>query len=284
MICPSTLGVEAKIYLRRGYMLYGAMNFPIKPVMNELETISELGFDYLELTMDPPLAHHTLIREQEDQIVKALEKYNMAMVCHLPTFLAIADLTKSLREASVKEMTDSLELASEMGALKAVLHPWYVTGLGALVADQAKQYGLESVAIIVDKADQLGLTLCIENMFPRARSIVEPDGFVELFDRFPTLKLTLDTGHAHIARKGKNRNLEFLERFSDRIGHIHASDNFGKEDNHLPVGAGNLDFRKIIKGLNSIGYDQTVTLEVFSRDKEFLRLSREKLSAMIADS
>lgn len=264
-------------------MQYGAMNFPIIPVMSELETISELGFDYLELTMDPPLAHHTLIREQKSQIMKALESHNMGMVCHLPSFLAIADLTKSLREASVKEMTDSLQMASEMGASKAVLHPWYITGLGALVADQAKQYGLESVAVIVDKADRLGMTLCIENMFPRARSIIEPDGFVEVFDRFPTLKLTLDTGHAHIARKGKNRNLEFMEKFGDRIGHVHASDNFGKEDNHLPVGAGNLDFRKIIKGLKGIGYDKTMTLEVFSRDKEYLRTSREKLSAMIAD-
>jgi len=34
-------------------MLYGAMNFPVRPILKELEAISELKFDYLELTMDP---------------------------------------------------------------------------------------------------------------------------------------------------------------------------------------------------------------------------------------
>jgi hypothetical protein len=28
-------------------MLYGAMNFPVRPILKELEAISELKFDYL---------------------------------------------------------------------------------------------------------------------------------------------------------------------------------------------------------------------------------------------
>jgi sugar phosphate isomerase/epimerase len=39
---------------------------------------------------------------------------------------------------------------------------------------------------------------------------------------------------------------------------------------------------KIIKTLKGIGYDETVTLEVFSRDRDYLRISREKLAAMVA--
>ena len=265
-------------------MLFGAMNFPIKPVMSELQTISELGFDYFELTMDPPLAHHTLIREQRTELLEALERYQMKIACHLPTFLGLADLTKSIRDASVKEMTDSLEVAAELGVLKAVLHPWYITGLGALVADQAREYGLESMAIIVERADQLGVDLCLENMFPRARSLTEPKDFEPVFERFPSLKLTLDTGHAHIGSRGGRRNLEFMEQFADRIGHVHVSDNFGKEDSHLPIGAGTADFRRIVKALKATGYDQTMTLEVFSRDKDFLKQSREKLATMLADS
>ena len=120
-------------------------------------------------------------------------------------------------------------------------------------------------------------------MFPRARSLTEPKDFEMVFETFPSLKLTLDTGHAHIGSRGRNRNLDFIERFADRIGHVHASDNFGKEDNHLPVGAGTADFRKIVKALKGIGYDETMTLEVFSRDKEYLRQSREKLTAMFAN-
>jgi Tat protein secretion system quality control protein TatD with DNase activity len=50
-------------------MLYGAMNFPVKPVFDELEAISELGFDYLELAMDPPQAHYSIIRQQKKRLL-----------------------------------------------------------------------------------------------------------------------------------------------------------------------------------------------------------------------
>ena len=151
------------------------------------------------------------------------------------------------------------------------------------MVDKAKKYALQSLAAIVEKADKLGLQLCIENMFPRSRSLVQPEDFLEVFDKFPTLKLTLDTGHAHIGSSGDKRNLEFVETFVGRIAHVHASDNFGKEDNHLPVGAGTIDFQRIIKALIGIGYDDTVTFEIFSRDRDYLRISREKFAAMAAN-
>ena len=102
-----------------------------------------------------------------------------------------------------------------------------------------------------------------------------------VFEKFPTLKMALDTGHAHLGGEGIDKILNFLRRFSSRIGHIHADDNFGKEDNHLPIGTGTIDFPKIIKALKGIGYDEAITLEIFSRDKDYLRISKEKLAAMV---
>ena len=52
-------------------MLYGAMNFPAKPVLEELEKAAELGFDYLELSMDPPEAHHHVIRKHKKALFEA---------------------------------------------------------------------------------------------------------------------------------------------------------------------------------------------------------------------
>ncbi|MBM3300190.1 MAG: sugar phosphate isomerase/epimerase [Deltaproteobacteria bacterium] len=262
-------------------MLYGAMNFPVRPVLHELEAIAELGFDYLELTMDPPQAHFTAIRQIKDELLSRLESLGMGLVCHLPSFLFLADLTESIRKASVDETTRSLEVAAELQPLKVVLHPGYITGLGTFVVDQAKDYSLESLRIIAAKAQELGLCLCIENMFPRARSLAEPAELQEVFDQFPSLRFTLDIGHGNIGSQGASRNLALIKAFADRISHVHASDNFGKEDNHLPLGAGTVDFRRIIKALNDVGYDQTITLEVFSRDKEYLKRSREKFDAVL---
>ena len=119
-------------------------------------------------------------------------------------------------------------------------------------------------------------------MFPISNSLVDPDDFVEIFEMFPALKMTLDIGHANIGSKGGERVFGFIERFDDRIEHIHVSDNFGKEDSHLPVGTGTVDFPKIINAIKGIGYDKTITLEVFSRDRDYLKLSRDKLVDLFA--
>ncbi|MCP4664909.1 MAG: sugar phosphate isomerase/epimerase, partial [Deltaproteobacteria bacterium] len=219
-------------------MLYGAMNSPVRPLIPELEEIHMLGFDYLELTMDPPQAHHGTIRPQKKKLLKALKDFNMGLICHLPSFVSTADLTESIREASIKEVLASLEVAADLRPLKVVLHPSFIIGLGVLVMDQSRQYAITSLEAIVEKADRLGLCLCLENMFPQSNALVDAGDFMEIFDRFPGLKMTLDIGHANIGSRGGERTLGFLERCQDRIEHVHVSDNLGKEDIHLPVGAG----------------------------------------------
>lgn len=263
-------------------MLYGAMNFPVRPILKELDSISELGFDFLELTMDPPQAHYTMIRKEMKSILKALDRYSMKIICHLPTFVSTADLTPSLRKASLNEVLNSLDVAAELGCLKVVLHPSYMLGLSVFVIEKAKMYALESLDAIMTKGNQLGLIICLENMFPGTHSLVEPADFSKIVESFPELKLTLDIGHAHIKDIDGKRALNFIKRFSDHISHIHASDNLGKEDNHLPVGAGTVNFPKIVEAIKEVGYDDTITLEVFSKDRDYLKISREKLKTMFA--
>lgn len=261
-------------------MQYGAMNFPIKPVGQELEDIAALGFDYLELTMDPPQAHYTIIRQQMSSILSALESHAMNVICHLPTFVSTADLTDSIREASLQEMYNSLEVAAKLGALKVVLHPGHIGGLGVYVKETALAYANESLAAIITRAQDLGLCVCLENMFPKCRAFFEPDDFAEILQRFPKLKITLDTGHANIGSQSGQRIFGFIEQFGHRIGHLHVSDNFGQRDDHMPVGAGKIDFLKIVKALKKCGYDDTATLEIFSEDRRELQASRDRLDRL----
>jgi sugar phosphate isomerase/epimerase len=256
-------------------MQYGAMNFPIKPVVEELTDIATLGFDYLELTMDPPEAHYTTIRQQMRPILSALASQSMNIICHLPTFVSTADLTDSIREASLLEMFNSLEVAAELGCEKVVLHPGHIGGMGIYVKKTALAHANKSLAAIIDRAQALGLCVCLENMFPNCRAFVEPADFVEILERFPDLMLTLDTGHANIGNPGGRRILEFIEKFSRRIGHLHVSDNFGERDDHIPLGAGGIDFLKIAGALKQCGYDDTATFEIFSEDRRALIKSRE---------
>lgn len=262
-------------------MRYGATNSPLRPLLDEVNVLGRLGLDYIEITMDAPLAHHTVIQEQKQALLAAFKHHNLSLVCHLPTFVSTADLTESIREASIQETIRSLETAADLGAEKVVLHPSFIHGLGAAMRALSEQLAMDALVRIMAVADRLKMCVCLENMFPRALHMIRPSAFDPVFDKFPHLRLTLDTGHAHLAG-GTDLILAFIDRFGDRIGHFHASDNKGREDDHLPIGAGTIDFARVVAALKAAGYDDTTTMEVFTDDREYLRISRQKLEALFS--
>jgi sugar phosphate isomerase/epimerase len=50
------------------------------------------------------------------------------------------------------------------------------------------------------------------------------------------------------------------------------------------VGAGKIDFSKIVKALKNCGYDDTATLEIFSEDRRELQESRDRFDEMFAEA
>ncbi len=263
-------------------MIYGAMNFPVLPVLDEIQTFAELGFDYLELAMDQPEAHYSTISANRSAIIKKLHDHGMGLVCHLPTFVSCADLTESIRFASLQEMKQSYRLAADMGAKKVVLHPPMISGMGAYVPEQSRLYAIEFLAEMVELSEVLKVAICLENMMPRNNFGVESAEFDTIFKQFPSLQFTLDTGHANLGERGKTRLKEFVNQFGERIGHIHLSDNLGVYDDHYPLGYGNIDFKRLAKDLIQLNYKGTVTLEVFNDDRRVVAESREYWKKLIS--
>ncbi len=264
-------------------MKYGAMNFPVKPVLDEVEKIAGLGFDYVELTLDPPCAHYSDIDNVADQLTQALARHSLGLVCHLPTFVFTADLALGIRRASVNEMLNSLRTAAKIRAQKVVLHPSIIHGMGPFVMDKSLKYAKKSFETILEEAQGLALPVCFENMFPNYNSFFSPDDFSTLFDEFPGLKMALDTGHANLGDPGGERLFEFIDRFPGRIGHVHASDNNGQRDDHLKLGDGCIDFKKLAHMLNAAGYNDTITFEIFTQKPKDLLESRELMAALLAE-
>ncbi len=264
-------------------MQYGAMNHPLHPVLDQIPGFARMGFDYLELTLDAPKAHYSVIRQQADAISQALEHHDMGLVCHLPTFVYTADLTPGIRQASVAEMVESVAVAARLGAKKAVVHPGMLIGLGHQAKARCLQYAMESLHTIASSARVHDLKLCAENMPPACGIFCEPEDFDSLFEVFPQFGLTLDTGHAHVQLKDHPRPArlaEFIARFSHRIAHVHASDNQGKKDEHLALGKGTIDFEDLVSRLKAVEYAGTVTLEIFSEDPADLPASQDHLAGL----
>ncbi len=258
------------------------MNSPLRDVVSEIEAVRSMGFDYPEITMDAPGAHHLVLRRRISEIKPALDRFPSGPVCHLPTFVSVADPTPALREASIQEMSDSLRVARELGPRCVVLHPGHASGLGRKDPASARARAMKALERLAGEAEDLGLRLALENMPPGSGALSEPEDFLEVFARFPALEMTLDLAHGHIGDEEDARNATFIGRFADRIAHIHVSDNDGTRDQHLPLGAGTLDLRMLIPLVISNGYQGAFTLEVFSPDRDYLVMSREKLAGIIS--
>lgn len=262
-------------------MRFGMMNFPVAPVLEEIAAIGRLNMDFVELAMDAPQAHYDLLQQRKKEILKALEHFGLGLICHLPTFVYTAHLTDAIRHASLIEVIASIETAADLGAEKVVVHPGYIDGLAIHVMDHAMDLAFESLERIYLRAASLGVILCIENMFPKLGPYVEPEDFTPIFQAFPSMKLVLDTGHANIQDKTGRRVVDFIIQHGDRLEHLHVSDNSGHFDEHRPVGHGNIRFRSVARALRQIGYDKTITLEIFEADQSELVKSRIKLEKML---
>jgi len=85
---------------------------------------------------------------------------------------------------------------------------------------------------------------------------------VEQFKRFynevdEDVGMVLDIAHAHI-----NGQIEsFLTTFADKIVHMHAHDNNGKSDQHLGIGYGNIDWKKVATLIKKISYSGIIIVE-----------------------
>jgi sugar phosphate isomerase/epimerase len=124
----------------------------------------------------------------------------------------------------------------------------------------------------VDYGNEYGITICIENLSERTES------FGPAFDAIPDLRMTLDIGHAQLLAQ-HNTSFRFIENHFSRIEHLHVHDNRGgtsvKDDLHLPLGDGVVDYPAIIASLMKRGYDSTITMEVKPRDMSRTRQALE---------
>jgi sugar phosphate isomerase/epimerase len=208
-----------------------------------------------------------------DDVRELLDKYRLEAIGHTAYYLPIASAFPSFQELAVRELRDCFAVFQALDVQKVNLHP-DETIVGIYNRDTAVARNIQAMKGIAQEARRYGLKLMIENTPRLFNSVGELQA---LFDAVEDVGFHLDVGHANLNAR-RNRTPEFLANFNDRLEHVHLSDNrAGTADLHLPLGAGLVPWSRIISALKNSGYDGTITLEVFSRDKRYLLASREKL-------
>jgi sugar phosphate isomerase/epimerase len=251
-------------------MQIGSMNHPGREVLEEIECMATLQFEFIDLTLEPPRAR----ADQVDvaRVREALQKFKLGVIGHTAYYLPLGSPFESIRRATIEEFKHCLKVFGDLGVRWMNLHP----DRQAPLHDRqfVIERNLQTIRELLELGREHGIGLMIENL-PGGFNTADQLG--ELLDPLPELGLHLDIGHANLQTEG-NTTDEILARFGGRLRHVHLHDNKGgTADLHLPLGCGIIDMPHYVRSLQACGYDGTITLEVFTADRHYLSYSRELL-------
>lgn len=251
-------------------MMIGGMNHPGQDVIEEIQWMAEMGMEFLDLTLEPPRA--AVWNVDLKGIRAALAEHGLGVVGHTAYYLPLASPFESVRKACVEEMKRCLDVFAQVGAKWMNLHPDRSAGIidRKLIIER----NIRTVTDLLPAARDSGVGLMIENI-PGHFNSAEQLG--ELLDPLPEVGLHLDIGHCNLLTEF-NTAESILDAYGERLRHVHLHDNKGgSADLHLPLGTGSVDVPRAVRALRRIGYDATITLEVFTPDKRHLGFSRDFL-------
>jgi sugar phosphate isomerase/epimerase len=236
------------------------MNHPARPVADEVRRIAAAGFDFVDLTLEPPGAWPA----DGAELGRLFRELSLGAVGHTSPHLSIASAFDEVRERAHEVLRHCFAAFAEAGVELVNIHPDPLPS--AIPAAEVGPRNAEALGRLAQDAATAGVRLMVENM---GRSFGTADQLRPLFDAAPGLLFHLDVGHAHLGRRPEepNRTAELVDAFGDRLAHVHVHDNLGLEDLHLPLGAGSVDWPEVARVLRRAGYDGTVTIELFSREQ-----------------
>lgn len=258
--------------MQRGFSALGKERFDVP-----IKRAGEYGFDFVELTMndyDPSVVH-----DNAEEIKKQAESRGVDIIVHLPhgdTTHMIGSSNKRVRNESIAQMKNCIEVAGEINAKKAVLHT--DSANAPLLIENGN---MTTLAAVLSELDNYGaeydVEICAENMRARRPTL---DDFSELAN-LTDISITVDTGHARTSGYDDEQIGEFLSSNGHIVSHIHLNDTRGPVDEHLPFGSGTVDFKRIL-GYLPKDWSGTVTLEVNTYDYDYVEFSLAKLDRLLS--
>lgn len=250
-------------------MIIGAMNHPTQDPIAEIRWMAESGLEFIDLTLEPPAA--ATWRIDTTAIRNALESASMRVVGHTAYYLPIGHAFDDVRSAATAQLVKCLQAFAEIGAKWMNVHP---DGYAPMHSREfVVGQNIESLETLLEAGQKLGVGVMVENV---PAGFNTPEQLGELLEPLPELGLHLDIGHANL-RVPHNTSEAICRRYGNRLRHLHLHDNNGESDQHLPLGAGSIDIPSIIRTIKRCGYDGSITLEVFSHDKQYFQYSRDVL-------
>src|SRR6516225_3025136 len=236
-------------------------------ILNCLALIRESGFSMIEVCSSPEhldFRDFKLVHRAADCIKHlGMEAYSF----HAPFApdIDIASSEAAQRAKSVAEICKAAEAAALLRVHYFVLHPGPENPAPVSPEEQLPrmQHVVESLNRVAQHCKELGIMCVLENKLPHLLFGNTSD-ILWILDGINSAEVgaCLDTGHAFLA--GDMHNL--VHKLSGHLRMIHAHDNGGADDNHLPPGDGKIEWERLMRDLIEVRFRGTFILEIAGND------------------
>ncbi|MFQ5968993.1 MAG: sugar phosphate isomerase/epimerase family protein [Nitrososphaerales archaeon] len=257
---------------------FGLATNPSIEILKEIRTIQRMGIDYVEIGIEAPEGKPQVLQRKMPQIMKLLKAFKTKPIGHTAHWIDLSSDYEHVRRGWILESRRILHIAEKLGLSQINFH---ANSNGMFYGKKRKMMlhnSITSLQEIVSYAKDLNIEVMLENMPRSSNGIHKLDEFRYIVKHVPDLQVHLDIPHAFTSG-GMKSVLAYIRTFRHKLAHIHWHDNHGEFDEHLPIGAGLIDHRRVVKALKEIGYESRITLEVFTSKKDANR-SAEKLKEL----
>jgi sugar phosphate isomerase/epimerase len=249
-----------------------------KPLLGVLADIKESGFKLVEVSAHP--VHFGY--KNMDTVKKIRAEMDRLGLCtismHAPysELIDITMLRESDRKRSVAEVEAAIDALTVLGGSKLVIHAGSIVDEANEEIPERLSQSLRSLTEIYDYCLQSKIKLVIENMLGHLVG-----GRIEelqwILARLPqeNIGVCIDSGHGFL---GGNL-MKSIKLFAPYLALVHAHDNNGTYDDHLPPGEGKIDWPQFLDALYGAGFGGEIVIEVQGNKKGRSLLKRARQSA-----
>lgn len=225
----------------------------------KLPLVQEFGIEAIELFCTP---RHLNIADPEQVQRAGMTIRDLgfrAVSMHAPS--SVGDLSSPdelQREETLLACQKTLDAAMLMGATQVTFHPSSIEGEMSQASERYTSL-METLRDLSGYGEDRDIRICIEN-FPCPFFGCDP---LELHQQIqsldlPNVGMCLDIGHAFVG----NYLPSALTSLGEKVYSVHASDNRGRVDEHMPPGQGVIPWEQIINGLRQMDYKGPFVIEV----------------------
>jgi sugar phosphate isomerase/epimerase len=267
---------------------YSFMSFstPTLSLAETIEVARRFGYDGIEPRLDSGHTHGIevgLSAGQRLSIREEVEAGGIELAC-LATSITYADPAKS--DQMIRQTIERIDLAGDLGVpvirvFGGRIHPGIVSRVlkrnnpVGVAREKAIDLLARSLAEVADHAKERGVTVCIETH----DDWCDPAHIAAVLQRVNHEAIAVNWDIMHPVRSANVSMDDAFQALKPWIRHLHIHDGSKTASGMLPIGTGDIDHRRALEQLKTIGYDGFISGEWIDWEPYEVHLPRE-LAAM----